>query len=235
MEYRLLAEFRELFEGQPYLHRRSDQGDAVAVQLYEDLLALGRSPKLTERITARQRVVNLSNRRVGIRARRGDGTFGEIIPNEEALIAPGSAVGRGRIATIEIGAEVKILAKAMIKQIDRVIGDLDRQVRQFKRGGGDPITVGIVGVNSAERTTGYEGGRAFSTDGGKNPHPLQEAAEAERRLRQDAEPLFDHFLVIGYRAENAPPFLFEWANEKKVLAEYGAILTRITRDYDRRF
>lgn len=234
MEYRLLAEFRELFEGHSYLHRRSNQGDA-AVQLYEDLLALDRSPKLAARIAARQRVVNLSNRRVGIRARRGDGTFGEIIPNEDALAAPGFAVGRGRIATIEIGTEVKILAKAMIKQIDRVIGDLDRQVRQFKRGGGDPITVAIVGINSAVRTTSYEGGRAFSTDGGKNPHPVQEAAEAERRLRRDAEPLFDHFLVIGYRAENVAPYVFDWANERKLFAEYGAVLTRISRDYERRF
>lgn len=35
------------------------------------------------------------------------------------------------MATIEIGVEVKILAKAMIKQIDRVTGDLTKQVGQY--------------------------------------------------------------------------------------------------------
>src|SRR5438128_134751 len=106
MEYRLLEEFKRLFEGKPYIHRRPNQGDLIAVQLYEDLLALNRSTKFVDRIAARQRVVNLQNRRVGVRARRGDGTLGEILPNEPALLASGYAVARGRIATIEIGAEV---------------------------------------------------------------------------------------------------------------------------------
>ena len=56
--------------------------------------------------------------------RRGDGTFGELVPAAVALTEKGMLVARGPITTIEIGAETKILAKAMIKQIDRVINDL---------------------------------------------------------------------------------------------------------------
>ena len=57
-------------------------------------------------------------------ARRGDATFGEIIPGETPVVEPAIRLTRGPIATVEIGVEVKILAKAMIKQIDRVINDL---------------------------------------------------------------------------------------------------------------
>ena len=53
----------------------------------------------------------------------------------------------------------------MIKQIDRVIGDLVRQVEQFKSTGGNPICVGLVGVNFASRYTGYEGAVEWPTDG----------------------------------------------------------------------
>ena len=76
---------------------------------------------------------------------------------------------------IQIGAETKILAKAMIKQIDRVIGDLVRQVEEFKKTGGQPICVGLVGVNYAPCYTSYEGEPEWPTDGRKHKHPIQEA------------------------------------------------------------
>ena len=69
----------------------------------------------------------------------------------------GMLVARGPVATIEIGAETKILAKAMIKQIDRVISDLVNQAMQFKRGGGNPICVAFVGINFAEGYVSFEG------------------------------------------------------------------------------
>jgi len=95
------------------------------MHLYEDLVAIDRSPKLIEAAVHRKdRVLNVQNQRRGVAARRGDGTFGEIIPGESAITDPGYLVARGAIATVEIGIEVKILAKAMIKQIDRVINDL---------------------------------------------------------------------------------------------------------------
>jgi hypothetical protein len=111
-EYRLLTEFRRLFEGKLYKHRSSNQGDFVAMHLLEDLLVINRSPKLLEAaIHRKDRVLNAQNRRRGVAARRGDGTFGEIIPGETALADPGYLVARGPIATAEIGIEVRCLRK----------------------------------------------------------------------------------------------------------------------------
>jgi hypothetical protein len=237
LEYRLPAEFRRLFEGKIYKHRDSSQGDFVAMHLYEDLVAINRSPKLMEAaIHRKDRVLNVQNRRRGVAARRGDGTFGEIIPGETPIIDAGYLVARGPIATVEIGIEVKILAKAMIKQIDRVINDLRNQVVQFKRGGGNPICVALVGINQAENTVGYEGDRPFPTTGKQGfLHPFQEAPEAERRLRAEAAPEFDEFLVFRFKATNAPPHPFEWADYAGTRLDYAAALARISARYQQRF
>lgn len=236
-EYRLLTEFRRLFEGKIYKHRSSNQGDFVAMHLYEDLVAVRRSSKLIDAIVTRKdRVLNVQNRRRGVSARRGDGTFGEIIPGETALFDADYVAGRGPIATVEIGVEVKILAKAMIKQIDRVINDLRNQVVQFRRGGGHPICVGIVGINQAESTIGYEGDRPFPTTGKSGfLHPFQEAAAAERRLRAEAAPEYDEFLILPFKATNAAPYPFEWANYNGTRLDYGAALARISAGYQQRF
>jgi hypothetical protein len=45
-EYRLLTEFRRIFAGKIYKHRASNQGDFVAMHLYEDLVAVQRSSSL---------------------------------------------------------------------------------------------------------------------------------------------------------------------------------------------
>jgi len=235
VDYRLLGAFRGLFDGQKYEHRRSNLGDYVASFLYEDLLALGRSPKLVERVRAGRAVLNTANVTVGRHARRGDGTFGEAVPDVAAIVIPDFAVPRGRIASIEIGAETKILAKAMIKQIDRVINDLSTQVAHFKSGNPRAICVGIVGINRAERYLSFEGPREFPTDGKKYKHPVQEAEEAEDRLLRRARPAFDEFLFLRFRAENVPPYAFEWADEPETKVEYGAALTRICREYETRF
>lgn len=235
MTYRLLDEFRKTFEGKRYIHRNSSLGDFVAMHFFEDLHQVARSKSLAERIANRTRVLNVENRRRGIQARRGDGTFGELIPLAPPMDDPGFAVARGQIATVEIGIEVKILAKAMIKQIDRVIGDLAKQVDQFRRGGGTPICVGIVGINHAAVCTGYEADRSYTTDGKKHKHPIQEAADAEARLVAHAKPRFDEFLVLRFRATNADPFPFDWVNSDATQLDYGAILTRVSREYDRRF
>src|SRR5580704_958063 len=106
-EYRLLTEFRRLFEGKIYKHRSSNQGDFVAMHLYEDLVAVHRSSKFRDAVVARKHcVLNVQNRRHGVVARRGDGTLGEIIPGETATFDVGYRVGRGPIATVEIGVEV---------------------------------------------------------------------------------------------------------------------------------
>ncbi len=234
-EYALLRAFRGLFQGTPYLHRKSTLGDFVASQVYEDLVTLNKSASLTGRVHRHERVVNLRNTTVGKPARRGDGTFGEIVPTAVAIIEKGILVARAPVATIEIGAETKILAKAMIKQIDRVIGDLVRQVEQFKKSGGDPICIGFIGVNHAEQYTSYEARRRYKTDGKAQKHPFQEASRAELLLIQKALPAFDEFQLLRFRASNVKPYPFEWVDFDKTSMEYGALLTRVSREYDRRF
>lgn len=111
VEYRLLKEFRGLFEATKYEHRRSNLGDFVAMHLYEDLVAVNKSDRYVISVSDMSRVLNVQNRRKGIDARRGDGTFGELIVGETPQIDPGYKVARGPVATVEIGVEVKILRR----------------------------------------------------------------------------------------------------------------------------
>lgn len=233
MNYQLLQQFERTFAAGPYRHRNSTLGDAIAVRLYEDLLEVGRSKAYVERVSSGLSVLNGQNKRHGLAARRGDGSFGEIVPNVAPQFESSFRVGRGPIATIEIGIEVKILAKAMIKQIDRVISDLTGQVAHFKANGGHPISVGIVGVNHAPYALSFEGEREWRTDGGKHKHPVQEAREAERRLMELAAPAFDEFLLLRFSATNdaATGFPFSWVEGPKAQLDYGAILARIGSKY----
>ena len=235
MPYRLLDRFRSLFEGKRYIHRNSSLGDSVAWCLPEDLYGLRRSQKLNAGVDAKTRVLNVQNKLRGIKARRGDGTFGELIPHAAVEIIPGFVVARGPIATVEIGSEVKILAKAMIKQIDRVMTDLQNQKREFLAAGGTPITVGIVGINHAPRYVSYEGEVAWPTGVKGHKHPLQEAIEAERRLIARAVPDFDEFLILRFQATNEPPYVFQWLDQRQTEMDYGAVLTRVLRKYEARF
>jgi predicted RNA methylase len=50
-----------------------------------------------------------------------------------------------------------------------------------------------------------------------------------------ARPSFDEFLILRFRASNQPPYSFEWLDLKATSLDYGAILTRISREYNRRF
>jgi hypothetical protein len=235
-DHRLLTEFRKLFEGTKYLHRRSNLGDFVAMHLYEDLMAIKTSERYVVSVESMSRVLNTKNKATGIKGRRGDGTFGALIIGEKAEVYPGYKVARGPVANIEIGVEVKIIAKAMIKQIDRVKTDLGNQVVNFKvrAGSSRPICVGIVGINYADEMTSYEGDRPTSTDGKKNKHPIQEAEEARRRLVETAK-LYDEFLILRFKARNRDPFEFEWVNERETRQEYTAALQRISFEYQHRF
>ncbi len=207
------------------------------MHFYEDLITINRSPKLIDAaIIRKDRVLNVQNKRRGVAARRGDGTFGEIIPGESPIEDSGYLVARGPIATVEIGVEAKVLAKAMIKQIDRVINDLRNQVVQFRRGGGNPICVAVIGINQAESTISYEGDRSFPTTGKAGfLHPCQEAAAAERRLQAEAAPEFDEFVVLRFKATNAPPYPFQWVNYNETRLDYAAALSRISARYQQRF
>lgn len=232
MPYRLLDTFRDLFQGKEFRHRSAGQGDNVAIQFYEDLYVLARSSNYVDRVDKGLSVLNVQNRRQGVKARRGDGSFGEIVPNVTPISEAGYSVKRGPIATIEIGIEVKIVQKAMLRQIDRVINDLRGQVAQFKSKHGNPITVGIVGINTAAHYVSFEGNRAYPTTGiGKHKHPYQDAAESEARLLSLAAPHFDEFLVLGFKATNVPPYPFAWVDAKKTSLDYGAILARVSNRY----
>lgn len=235
MAYKLLSEFGKLFQGGKYLHRDSSQGDRVATFLYEDLFELGRSRKFVAAVSSRTHVLNAQNRAVGKKARRGDATFGERAPHVAPIEVPGMAVAFGKVATIELGTEVKILAKAMRKQLDRVCSDLEKQVAEFKKQGGQPVCVGIVGVNWSDSYTGYEGRRRYMTDGKKNKHPYQEAQSTERDLTDRVRPSFDELILLRFRATNVRPFNFSWVDKSETENLYGAALVRISREYESRF
>jgi len=235
LDFRLLNEFQKLFEGRVYKHRASNQGDYIAMHLYEDLVTIDRSSKLVDAIGREILVLNVANRLQGIRARRGDGTLGEIVPGETPIRDEGYAVARGKIATVEIGVEVKILAKAMIKQIDRVINDLRNQVVEFRRGGERPLCVGIVGINQAGHYVSFEGDRPWPTTGkGGYLHPAQEAAEAERRFLEHAAPSYNEFLVLRYMATNESPYPFAWLDVRETRLNYAAALARISSAFQQR-
>ncbi len=235
MKYRLLNAFRSLFEGTKYEHRKSNLGDYVASFLYEDLFELGRSAKLVDRVRAGRAALNTANVTVGRQSRRGDGTFGEVVPGVAVVAIPEFRVPRSRIAAVEIGAVTKILAKAMIKQIDRVINDLKTQVVHFRASNSRAICVGIVGINYADRYVSFEGQRKFATDGKKYKHPIQEANDAESRLVQLAKPAFDEFILLRFQATNSPPYPFAWLAVLETQVEYAAALVRVSREYESRF
>jgi hypothetical protein len=233
--YKLLDKFREVFEGSKYRHRRSNAGDQVASFLYEDLFALGRSPKFNAAVTSQSSVINIANVSVGKSARRGDGTFGERVPGIPATISPAYSVAFGQVATVDIGIEIKILAKAMIKQLDRVGTDMTSQAAEFLKHGGKPIRIGIVGFNHALTYTSYESDREWPTNGRNAPHPFQEAEQAEQRLTKRVSEHFDEVVTLRFRASNVSPFPFEWLDLAQTEKHYAASLLRIAREYEHRF
>ena len=245
----MLSAFESLFKGKPYQHRASNQNDLICAEFFEDLFILGKSPKLVARIAGKQTVVNTGNKVHGVKARRGDGTFGELVPGEVPSQSKDYLVSRGIIATIEIGAECKVLSKAMIKQIGRVMNDMRDQVAQFRRGtGSKPITVAIVGVNHAEYTVGYEGSQTWKTGWverlnaatGKvkrqyHKHPIEEAAEAIKRLNEEVRSHYDEMFVLRYKATNETPYRFEWVDLPGTQRDYATVLTKVSRAYEQRF
>jgi hypothetical protein len=234
VSFQLLAEFQKLFDGKPYLHRVSTHGDYISQYVFEDLYSLGHSPKLVDRVNRLRSVLNSKNKAHGVQHRRGDGSFGTLIPGDRPVSDPGFAVGRGPIANVEVGTEVKILAKAMIKQIDRVKNDLISQANHFRRSDARAIVAGIVGINHAPEYVSFEGSREFPTDGGKYKHPIHESASATRHIEELRSHL-DELLILPYLATNAAPFPFAWLDTNQTRRDYGSFLVRISRHYEQRF
>lgn len=235
MPTKLLDRFQALFDGQQYNHRRSNLGDKVAQFLYEDLFDLAQSSTLLQMVADQKAVLNTRNRTHGVKHRRGDGTFGIAIPGEEVVEDPGFAVARGPIATILIGTEVKIICKAMIRQIDRVKNDLIGSVREFQRSNKHALTVGIVGVNHAEVYCSYEGDREYPTTGkGRYLHPVQEAERTVERL-EEIEDTFDELLVLRFDATNMGPYPFSWMDLEETQRDYSSALVRLSAEFEQRF
>ncbi len=94
----------------------------------------------------------------------------------------------------------------------------------------------MIGINQAETTIGYEGDRPWPTTGkgGFFIH-FRKLPEAERRLRAEAQPEFDEFLALRFKATNAPPYPFEWLNYSETRMDYAAALSRISARYQQRF
>ena len=69
---RMLDAFQAVFEGKIYRHRVGNQGDQLAIELYEDLYATGLSPKFVKHIDEIRRGISVANVRSGISVRRGD-------------------------------------------------------------------------------------------------------------------------------------------------------------------
>ena len=228
---RLLDAFQGLFVGQAYRHRDSSLGDSISVEVYEDLYELARSPKLVGSVDASMRGLGPRNQAVTLqRMRRGDGTLGELVDPANARRFSSYALARGTVATIDCGVEVKILSKAMIKQIDRVVGDLTKQVGAWRSVSANVISIAIVGINHADYTTGYEGDRSYRTDGRLYAHPIQEAAAAERHIVESVinHGIYDEVVILRYRAANEEPFAFEWVNYEATWQAYRAALIRLS-------
>lgn len=246
VSYRLLNQFEALFSSK-YEHRNSTHGDRLALELYEDLYVRARARNgasdFVTRVDAVQSVVNPRNSNYGSAARRGDGTLGELMHGAAVVSEPGFVIKRGSTVISEIGVEVKILAKAMIKQLDRVVGDLVKQVAEFQVKGGSkpPISVGLVGVNHSKEFLSYEGSSTYLADGTRQPNgktyarPCDEASRAKHELLAKAKPAFFEFLILEFEATNMQPYSFRWVDPKKTHDEYNALLSRLAYEYEARF
>lgn len=243
MQLQLLERFEQLFRGTVYNHRVSTNGDLVSLELFEDLLSLDRSDLLSRRISDQTHVVNTLNRTLGRIARRGDGTFGELVPTESPKVVAGYKVARGPTATLEIGAECKVICVAQNRQVDRVCNDLKSQVEAFKSVNRNAVCIAIVGVNRAGVYRSIEGAKkprsewriTRTTGSGSYLHPAQEAATTIATLNARVASLFDEFLLFEFLATNDDPFDFSWHNEQAVRQSYSSALTRIARNYAQRF
>lgn len=229
--FKLLAAFERIFQGGVYRHRVSTTGDGVAVYLYEDLVELAQSAKLVRGVNSGHLAVNIGNQIKGKKRRRGDGTFGRVVPREILISDSNFIVPRGLVANLEIGTEIKIGATKLIAQVDRVMNDLVKQSNVFRLHNPDAIKVGIVGVNYAATYTGYEGDRQYIA---KTP-PSREAADFAKRIEEEVVPHYDELLILRFRATNNPPYEFQWVNQVETQQLYGSALVRISAEYQRRF
>jgi hypothetical protein len=230
--FKLLDQFADTFRRGPYKHRSANLGNRVGRELFEDLILHSVSDRLLERVRSFTEIVTMTGEIYGRkRVRRNDSFSGRPPAGElEIRNVPGFLVAEGVIAEPHIGCEVKIVAKAQHKQIDRVINDLRGFAVRMRSLHARCINVAVVGVNHESEYVSYEGDRQYRD----HLRPL-EAIKTEERVHE-IDDHYDEVLVLPFRATNEmPAFPFEWVNAEKTRRDYGAILTRIGSLYDERF
>lgn len=235
MPYKTLTSFEALFSGVFFNHRVHTNGDKVSINVFEDALATQASPKLTTRVAADHVVANAANRNAGINARRPDGTFGMRVQHVPAITIPGFAIKRGQTVSAQIGVEVKILSKAMSRQVGRVISDLRDGASEIRASNAQAITLAIVGINHAPYYVSMEGETEWRTTGsGRYKHPYQEAGRMEPMIRAALGQTFDEMLFLHFSATNDSPYPFAWVNSGQTNLLCGAIIGRIVQMYEQR-
>jgi len=228
--YRLLHAFRLAFEGTIYKHRISTTGNRIGRELFEDLLRHEVSPLYSEHVRNGACVVSRGGGVHGKLIRRNDSVFGRPpagVPGMKG--ASGYRVLEGTVAEPRVGCEVKILAKAQLKQIDRVINDLEGFALRMNKLNKTCINVAVVGVNHEPNYVGFEGAREFRHRLGPG-----EPAVVMSRL-ETLRAFYDEVLVLPFRATNQKPFPFAWASTRKVELDYASVLTRLGERYQERF
>lgn len=229
-QFALLEAFRQTFAGGIYRHRDSTLGNRIARQLFEDLLSHRVSTRYTDHVVNQLGVVNRGGGVHGKAIRRNDSVFGR--PPAGVTIGPsptGFNVPEGPIAEPRMACELKILAKAQQKQVDRVISDLSSFGRKMKALSENCINLAIVGVNYESDYVGYEGERPF-----RDRLRSREAEIVTAKLGEVSKD-YDEFLILPFKATNQPPFPFVWISPARVDLDYGAALTRVGERYEERF
>lgn len=230
--FRLLERFKNTFLGTRYDHRNSSLGNTIGRELFEDLLLHSGSDAYVSHARHGRTVVNRGGKIHTPRAiRRNDSILGRPPAGVTGTPPPpGSSVLEGPVAEPRVGCEVKILAKSQLKQIGRVISDLERFVDRMKSLNPRCINVALVGVNYESDYVGWEGDRPYRHKLTSKEPEIVSARLAEALLR-----LYDELLIVRFRATNQPSYPFSWVYPKQVGLDYGAALTRLGELYQARF
>ncbi len=196
--FRLLDQFEATFRKGPYKHRSPSLGNLIGRELFEDLVAHEVSRLLVDRVRSRREIVTMNGEIYGRKRVRRNDSFSGRPPAGELDIrsVEGYAVSEGVIAEPHIGCEVKILAKAQQKQIDRVVNDLRGFAVRMRSLHARCINVAIVGVNHESEYVSYEGDRQY-----RDRLRPNEATQTEQRVG-DLQEDFDEVLILPFRATN---------------------------------
>ncbi len=136
----------------------------------------------------------------------------------------------GPVAEPLVGCEVKIIAKSQLKQLDRVINDLDGFAKRMKSLNKRCLNVAVVGVNHQSDYVGFEGNVQW-----RHALRAEEPKIVARRVQEELIAQYDELLILPFSASNQPPYPFTWMSENRTNLDYGAALTRIGVLYQRRF